>query len=274
MTPEELRARSAGRDFDRPTAGFCEGHVQANLVVLHKAHSDDFQRFCRLNPKPCPLLEMVGPGVHHTRRLAAGADLLNTLPRYLIWENGRVVAETADISEWYTDDLVFFLIGCSFSFEQALTEAGIPLRHCQEQKNVAMYDTDIPLKESGPFHGNMVVSMRPIHHSRVAASCLITGDYPDVHGEPVHIGYPDMIGIRDINCPDYGDAVEIRPDEIPVFWACGVTPQNALRRAGLPFAATHAPGFMFVGDMKNTDFARSLSRSPPMPGEAAAGDIN
>ena len=256
MTPIELRTESSAGKFDHHTAGYCKGHVQANLVVLPLEYAEDFKEFCRLNPKPCPLLEVVGPDSHTTRRLADSADLLNTIPRYLIWEKGLVTREVRSIESLYSTDLVFFLLGCSFSFEQALVDSGIPLRHHQQDKNVTMFDTSIPLEPWGPFDGNMVVSMRPIRHDLVPRACLVTGRYPEVHGEPVHIGYPEMIGIRDIGNPDYGDPVEIRPDEIPVFWACGVTPQNVLSRTGLPFAITHAPGFMFVGDMLNTDFER------------------
>lgn len=256
MTPEELRELSSIGKFDHHTAGYCKGHVQANLVVLPRVYAEDFKRFCEMNPKPCPLLEVVGPGEHKTRRLAKDADLLNTVPRYLVWENGRVVKEVARIESFYSADLYFFLLGCSFSFEQALTDAGIRLRHNELKKNVAMFDTHIPLEPCGPFSGNMVVSMRPIRYDLVPRACLITGRFPDVHGEPVHIGYPEMIGIRNIHQADYGDNVDIKPDEIPVFWACGVTPQNVLTRAGLPFAITHAPGFMFVGDMLNQAFAR------------------
>jgi len=255
MTPNELRDLSARGEFDHHTAGYCEGHVQANMVALPQEYAKDFKQFCENNPKPCPLLEVVGPGEHRTRSLADNADLLNTIPKYLIWKDGCIYKEVAQISEYYSDDLVFFLLGCSFSFEQALASSGIRLRHIEMNKNVSMFNTDIPLKASGPFFGKMVVSMRPIYHDLVPRACLITGRYPDVHGEPVHIGYPEMIGIQNIKQADYGDSVEIKLDEIPVFWACGVTPQNVLVEAKLPFAITHAPGFMFVGDMLNEEFS-------------------
>jgi uncharacterized protein YcsI (UPF0317 family) len=255
MTPSELRDRISKGTFDKPTSGYCNGHVQANLVVLPLEYASDFEQFCRANPKPCPLLEIVGPGSSKTAKLAAEADLNNTLPRYRIWINGKNNEDVKDIGEFYRSDLVFFLLGCSFSFEEALIHAGIRLRHVDEHKNVAMYRTNIPLVGAGPFQGEMVVSMRPIHRSQVAQACIITARFPDVHGEPVHIGYPDMIGISDIQRPDYGDPVIIKEDEIPVFWACGVTPQNVLVKAGLPFAITHAPGYMFVSDLKNEDYA-------------------
>ncbi len=255
MTPATLRSLSAEGKFDQPTAGYCDGYVQANLVALPEKYAADFERFCRVNPKPCPLLEIVGPGTTLTATLAQGADLINTLPRYRIWIDGKNRHEVSEISRFYRPDLVFFLLGCSFSFEDALIKAGISLRHVDDAKNVSMYRTNIPLTAVGPFHGEMVVSMRPIHRTQVARSCIITGRYPDVHGEPIHVGYPEMIGIKNIDQTDYGDAVKIKKNEIPVFWACGVTPQNVLVKAGLPFAITHAPGYMFVGDRKNDDFA-------------------
>jgi uncharacterized protein YcsI (UPF0317 family) len=255
LTPAEFRNIVAREEFDKPTAGQCNGYVQANLVVLPQQYASDFERFCRANPKPCPLLEIVGPGTKLTARLAPGADLTDTLARYRVWIDGENRQEVANIRDLYSSDLVFFLLGCSFSFEEALIDAGIGLRHVDEGKNVSMYRTTLPLTGVGPFQGQMVVSMRPIHRSQVSQACIITGRYPEVHGEPVHIGYPEMIGIADLANPDYGDAVSIEEDEIPVFWACGVTPQNVLVNARLPFAITHAPGYMFVSDLKNADYA-------------------
>ena len=256
VNPSQFRQLSAEGRYESPTAGVCNGYVQANLVALPERYAVDFAEFCRLNPQPCPLLEQVGPNNHLTSKLANSADLLTTIPKYLVWKDGRVLAETPDIRQFYRDDLVFFLLGCSFSFEEALSRAGIPLRHLAEGKNVSMYNTNIELNPAGPFSGNMVVTMRPIHHRLVAKACAITAHFPDVHGEPVHVGDPELIGIEEIGRADYGDTVEIRPGEIPVFWACGVTPQNVLVKARLPFAITHAPGYMFVGDVLNKDFAR------------------
>lgn len=251
MKPEEFRTLVSQGKFSSPTAGYCDGYVQANLLAIPEEYAADFEQFCLENPKPCPLLEKIGPKQHRTREIAENADILKSIPRYLVWENGKVVKELNDISDEYRSDLVFFLLGCSFSFEEALTKAGIPLKHAQQKKNVSMYDTTIPLKKVGDFSGNMVVSMRPIHRSQVARACAITAHYPRVHGDPVHVGYPEMIGISDLSRVDYGDPVEIGNEEIPVFWACGVTPQNVLTKSKLPFAITHAPGFMFVADIKN-----------------------
>jgi len=262
MTPKELRKLSAEAGFSKPTAGFCDGYVQANMVALPQQYALEFESFCRKNPKPCPLLEIIGPGSSASKVLAPGADLVTTIPLYRIWEDGQCCHEVFDIKAFYTDDLVFFLLGCSFSFEEALIKGGIPLRHVEQKTNVSMYRTNIPLTSAGPFQGEMVVSMRPIHRSMVGQACVITGAYPDVHGEPIHIGYPEMIGINDISQPDYGDPVEIKPMEIPVFWACGVTPQNVLMKTKLPFAITHAPGYMFVSDLKNENYAVSAGHGP------------
>ncbi len=261
MQPKELRKEIANGTFTGQTAGECSGFVQANLVVLPEEYATDFEEFCRRNPKPCPLLEKVGPGSHLTTTIADSANLLDTIPGYLVWENGQIVDQAANIRRYSRDNLVFFLLGCSFSFEQALIDADIPLRHILEGKNVAMYNTSIDLEPAGPFHGKMVVSMRPVQHRQVARACAITAHFPDVHGEPVQVGYPEMIGIAALDRPDYGEAVAILPGEIPLFWACGVTPQNVLRQARLPFAITHAPGHMFVGDLRNDHFARCSLRA-------------
>ena len=255
MTPAELRALSAAGKFDEPTAGFCSGFVQANLAAFPQKYADDFEAFCRANPKPCPLLEIIGPGNTVSRKLAPGADILDTIPRYLIWHNGVCREEVQSIRSFASEDMVFFLLGCSFSFEEALQEEGIALRHLEEKKNVAMYKTNIPLESAGIFEGEMVVSMRPIPDDQVELATKITSLYPEVHGAPVHSGNPAKIGIENIEQPDYGEFVEIKENEIPVFWACGVTPQNVLRKAKLPLAITHAPGFMFVSDLKNKDYA-------------------
>jgi uncharacterized protein YcsI (UPF0317 family) len=257
MTPSELRAHSAAGTFDKPTAGYCPGFVQANLAAFPEKYAADFELFCRNNSQPCPLLEIIGPRSRISQRLAPGADICETIPRYIIWRDGEALAEVNSISSIVPEDMVFFLLGCSFSFEEALLEEGVAMRHIEQQKNVAMYRTNISLRPAGVFQGNMVVSMRPIHKDQVDTATRITGLYPDVHGAPVHSGDPARIGITDLESPDYGDFVGIKDDEIPVFWACGVTPQNVLLNAKLPLAITHAPGYMFVSDLKNKDFATS-----------------
>jgi len=256
MTPEELRALSATGKMDRTTAGFCPGYVQANLAAVPLLYAKDFEAFCRSNARPCPILEIIGPETTLSKTLAPGANICNTIPRYRIWRNGELVEEVQSVSSITTPDMVFFLLGCSFSFEEALIEAGIPLRHVEQRRNVAMYRTNIPLTTVGIFAGEMVVSMRPIQRDKVELASKTTALYPDVHGAPVHAGDPATIGIKDLQQPDYGEPIEIKTDEIPVFWACGVTPQNVLLNARLPFAITHSPGFMFVSNLKNKDYAK------------------
>ena len=255
MTPAELRGLSAKGEFDQPTAGFCPGYVQANLAAFPEKYAADFETFCRANPQPCPLLEIIGPHSTISAKLAPGADICETIPRYQVWRDGVAEEEVSSVRSLTPADMVFFMLGCSFSFEEALIEAGISLRHLEQNRNVAMYRTNITLTPVGLFAGEMVVSMRPIHKTQVELARQITGRYPEVHGAPVHAGDPAAIGIMDIHRPDYGESVEIKDDEVPVFWACGVTPQNVLLNAKLPFAITHSPGFMFVSDHKNKDYA-------------------
>lgn len=255
MEPAELRALAAAGEFDRPTAGCCPGYVQANLAAFPSRYGEDFEKFCRANPKPCPLLEAIGPGSSISTHLAPGADIRDAIPRYQIWKNGINTETVKSLRQLDTSDFVFFLLGCSFSFEEALIDADIPLRHVEQRKNVAMYRTTIPLSPVGDFQGHMVVSMRPIPDQRVDDAAAITSRYPDVHGGPVHIGDPAKIGIFDITQPDYGEFVQIKDGETPVFWACGVTPQNVVRQAKLPLAVSHAPGYMFVSDLRNSSYA-------------------
>ena len=238
-----------------PTAGLSPGYVQGNLAILPKALAADFLQFCRLNPKPCPLIGTSAPGDWRVPELGEDLDIRTDLPRYRVWKNGELVAEPEDVREYWRDDLVSFVIGCSFSFEEALTAEGIELRHITRGCNVPMFRTSIPTHEAGPFHGPMVVSMRPLTPRDAIRAVQITTRFPSVHGAPVHIGKPDMIGIKDVMTPDYGDAVEVRGDELPVFWACGVTPQSAIATAKPPFAITHAPGSMLVTDLKNNQLS-------------------
>ena len=253
MNAKELRKMIANREFVKPTAGYCEGHVQANMFVIPKEHADSFEEFAKKNSKAMPLLEVVRDGFH-SKILANGANLLNELPLYNIIENGKVVKQVKSIEEYYDKELVFFLIGCSFTFETSLLKSGISLRHVEENVNVSMYSTNIKLKPVGIWQGDMVVSMRPIVKEKVADACVVTSHYPNMHGTPIQVGYPEMIGIKDINKPEYGDPVTIKKDEIPLFWPCGVTPQNVLKDVKLPFAITHAPGHMFVSDKKDEDY--------------------
>ncbi|ARU47597.1 putative hydro-lyase [Sulfurospirillum diekertiae] len=253
MYPKELRSKIAKGEFTRPTAGECPGYIQMNMVALPREYAKRFEAFAKENSKAIPVLEIIHEG-HLSKVLAPGADILNEIPKYNILKDGVVVETVTDITPYYNPDLVFFLIGCSFSFETALIENGMPLRHVDQQKNVAMYRTNIALKPVEGFAGEMVVSMRPIKKEKVADACVVTSHFPRMHGSPIQVGYPEMIGINDVSKPDYGDAIEIKADEIPLFWPCGVTPQNVITAMKLPFAITHAPGHMFVTDKKDSEY--------------------
>jgi uncharacterized protein YcsI (UPF0317 family) len=238
------------------THGFANGYVQGNLAVLPKDLAADFLRFCQLNPKPCPLIGMSPrPGDPSVPELGADLDIRTDIPKYRIWKKGVLVAEVPDIKDIWSDDLVAFVLGCSFSFEEALLEDGIELRHMTCGVNVPMFRTNIQCRPSGPFSGPMVVSMRPLKPADAIRAVQITSRFPSVHGAPVHIGLPEMIGIEDIAKPDYGDVVEVRADELPVFWACGVTPQAVIAKIAPEIAITHAPGSMLVTDLKNSKLA-------------------
>ena len=253
LHPADLRAEIRAGRFTGHTSGAAGRYVQGNLLVLPAAQADDFLAYCQANPKPCPLLAVGKPGEPTLPSLGEGIDIRRDVPRYRVWRNGVLHSEPTDISALWQDDFVAFVIGCSFSFEQALLDDGMPLRHVQMGRNVAMYRTNIATTPAGPFNGPMVVSMRPLHAADAIRAVVITAPLSRVHGAPVHIGNPALIGIEDITTPDYGDAVPVLADELPVFWACGVTPQAALLQARLPLAITHAPGFMLVTDLLNQD---------------------
>jgi uncharacterized protein YcsI (UPF0317 family) len=228
------------------------GVTQANLVVLPLEYAGDFEEFCRRNPKPCPLLEVTAPGRYEPAAFAPGADLRTDLPRYRVYQDGKCADHPCDIVRYWRGDLVGFLIGCSFTFESALVAAGIPVRHVEERRNVPMYRTNVACRKSGPFAGPMVVSMRPMTPAQAEVASRVTAAFPRVHGGPVHSGDPSALGIADLHRPDYGDAVSVREDEIPVFWACGVTPVEAIVRAKPEIAIVHEPGHMFVTDVLDT----------------------
>lgn len=253
MSPKDVRALIREEKITGPTAGMCAGYAQANLVVLPKELAYDFLLFTQRNPKSCPLLEVSDTGSRLLHEIADGADIATEIPRYRIYRDGALSGEYTDVSEFWQDDFVSFLIGCSFSFESALLEANIPVRHIEENCNVPMYKTNIPCTPAGVFHGNMVVSMRPIPYELIAKAVLVTGEMPRVHGAPIHIGTPEAIGITDLYHPDFGDMVTIREGEVPVFWPCGVTPQNVVMESKPSLAITHAPGHMLITDVKNTE---------------------
>ena len=301
-TGAEIRALCRGGAFEGPTAGVALGYTQVNLVILRAEAAEEFEAFCRANPKPCPLLERTAPGRYEPRSMAPHADVRTDLPRYRVLQHGRCVERPTSIQSYWLDaippspfqgegrgegtiaeltphpalspqaergfqtipqgergfqttpgergsDFVAFLIGCSFTFETALLKAGVPVRHIEEVKNVPMYRTNIACTPAGRFHGPLVVSMRPMTPAEAELATRITAAFPRVHGAPIHLGDPSAIGITDLARPDYGDAVTLRRGEIPVFWACGVTPMEAIIRAKLDIAITHEPGHMLVTDV-------------------------
>ena len=250
---ERLRIRAG--DFSGTTAGLAPGNVQANLVILPKELAHDFLRFAQANPKPCPVLAVSEPGDRRLPSLGADLDIRRDLPRYRVWRRGELVEEPVDLFHVWRDDLVSFALGCSFSFEAALIEEGIELRHISCGSNVPMYRTNIRCASAGPFAGSLVVSMRPLKPKDAIRAIQITSRFPSVHGAPVHIGIPGAIGIRDLATPDYGDAVPVEKDELPVFWACGVTPQAVIAEVRPDFCVTHAPGCMLITDLRNTVLA-------------------
>lgn len=258
QSPEEVRAlRQAIRagEFSQHTSGLAGGNVQGNVVILPADLAGDFLRFCHQNRRPCPVIALGDPGVPQLPTLGADIDIRTDVPRYHVWRNGELTDTPTDIRALWRDDLVTFVIGCSFSFEQALIESQVPIRHIEQGRNVPMYRTNIATTPAGPFRGPLVVTMRPMKAADVIRAVQITSRYPEVHGAPVHLGSPALIGISDLSQPDYGDAVDVHDDEIPVFWACGVTPQAALAQAKPAFCITHAPGAMLITDLLNQQLA-------------------
>lgn len=249
VTGSDVRQACRTEMWTGPTAGLAPGFAQANLVILPRDWAFDFLLFCQRNPRPCPLIAVTEAGSWQPP-VAPEADLRTDLPKYRVWRDGQMVEEPTSVSHLWRDDLISFLIGCSFTFEAALLEAGVPVRHIELGRNVPMFRTNIPCVPAGRFSGPMVVSMRPLKPADAIRSVEISSRFAASHGTPVHIGFPDQIGISDLDRPDYGDAVPVHADELPVFWACGVTPQAALLEAKPPLAITHAPGCMFLTDLK------------------------
>lgn len=258
LTPVALRHQSRAGTFASQTSGLCPGFTQANLVILPKRQAYDFLLFAQRNPKPCPILEVADAGSRTLQTFAQDVDLARDFPKYRVYRRGELVAEPTDVVDLWREDLVSFLIGCSFSFEAALIEAGIEMRHITMHRNVPMYRTNIAAQSAGVFHGNYVVSMRPIQEEQVVKAVTITERLPQVHGTPIQIGDPGRIGITDLDHPDFGEAVDIHPGEVPVFWACGVTPQDVVMRSKPEFVITHAPGHMLVTDVRDNQLADIL----------------
>lgn len=253
LSPAEMRRIIRRGDFQKPTSGYCPGYAQCNLVVLPQDLAYDFLLFAQRNPKACPVLEVSDAGSRNLRFLADDCDIATDIPRYRVYENGILTGEYSRVDHLWRDDLISFLIGCSFSFESELLQAGIEIRHIAMDCNVPMYQTNIPCTSAGIFSGNMVVSMRPIPYEQIVKAVTVTAQLPKVHGSPIHIGDPSVIGIQDLAKPDFGDAVAVYEGEVPVFWPCGVTPQSVLMNVKPAFAITHAPGYMLITDRKNSE---------------------
>ncbi len=249
LPPADLRALCSAGAFDGPTSGYAAGYVQANMVILPKADAGDFADYCARNPKPCPVLEVLKPGDAEPVICAPGADVRIDLPRYRVFRDGALIAEPTGIQDIWRNDLVTFLLGCSFTAEDALLGAGLPLYHIEETGFVPMFTTNIATQPAGMFSGPMVVTMRPFNPDDAHRAAEITSHYPMGHGAPVHKGDPAAIGISDLGAPDYGEPVTMRSGHVPLFWACGVTPQEAILKSRPIFAITHAPGHMFVSDV-------------------------
>lgn len=254
-SPAEARRRYR-EGLAVPTSGWATGFTQTNMVVLPRDWAFDMLLFGQRNPQPVPLLDVTDPGATSTV-LAPDADLRTDLPRYRVWRDGVLVDEPTDVVDLWNDDLVTFLIGCSFSFEGALIDAGVPVRNMDQGRNVSMYRTNVQCRPARRLSGPLVVSMRPIPASQVVTAIQVTGRMPLVHGAPVHVGSPSLLGITDLATPDFGDPVEAQDGDVPVFWACGVTPQAALMASKPPFAITHAPGNMFVTDIPDAVYRQA-----------------
>lgn len=249
MDPKKQRLQFRDNGDAVPTSGLCEGYQQANMLCLPADYAFEFLLFCQRNPKPCPIVDVLEPGVFTPS--VADTDIRTDLPKYRVFENGRLKEEVTEITNFWRKDLVTFLLGCSFTFERALIEAGIDIMHQQSGKNVAMYETNIPCKSAGRFSVNMVVSMRPVRKSELIKAVEVTSRYPHAHGAPVHFGDPGKIGIRDLSKPEFGEFTPFsEEDRVPVFWACGVTSQVAGRSVKPPLMITHSPGHMLITDLK------------------------
>ncbi|MBQ7113843.1 MAG: putative hydro-lyase [Clostridia bacterium] len=262
MSPAKVRELIRNGEITGPTAGMCAGYAQANLAVLPREYVEDFKQYAARNPFACPVLEVV-EGDPFTHSMGEGGNIMTDIPEYYIYRNGVLTEKVNDASAYWQEGFVGFLIGCSFSFEEALIRAGINVRHITEGRNVPMFKTSIKTVPAGPFSGPMVCSMRPMTPENAEIARRITEKMPNVHGAPVQIGDPEKIGIKDVMKPDYGDAVTIYPGEVPVFWPCGVTPQAAVENAKPPIVITHSPGHMFITDIPNetlNDFLEAQKR--------------
>lgn len=245
----DVRAAIRDGSYSGHTAGLAAGKLQCNLAILPERFALDFLRFCQRNPKPCPVVGVSDSGDPRLPTLGTDIDIRTDVPKYRLFRNGTFSEEVTDITDYWSDDLVTVALGCSFTFENALLRKGIPVRHIESGRNVPMFRTNINLVPAGKFGGQMVVTMRPIPEGQVAQAREISSRFPQAHGAPIAVGDPAQIGIADLSQPDWGDAVEMNSGEVPVYWACGVTPQNVLLDAGLPICVTHSPGHMLISDV-------------------------
>ena len=255
LSSSEIRQRIRNGQHDANTAGLAPGKLQCNLAMLPQEFALDFLRFCQRNPKPCPVVGVSETGDPMLPTLGRDIDIRTDVPRYRVFRDGTLAEELTDITELWTDELVTIALGCSFTFENAFLREGIPVRHIETGRNVPMYRTNIDLVPAGPFNGQMVVSMRPLAEQFIEDATAISARFPQAHGAPIAFGDPAAIGISDFHAPDYGDPVEIKEGEVPVFWACGVTPQNVIQTARPPMCITHAPGHMLITDIPNSKMA-------------------
>ena len=244
-----VRGAIRAGEYTSHTAGLGAGCLQANLAIMPESHALDFMRFCQRNPKPCPLSGVSDTGNPMMFTLGQDIDIRKDVPAYNIYRDGKLAGSSTDISDLWQDDFVAFALGCSFTFENALMQAGIPLWHIEANKTVPMYRSGIDTVPAGLFSGKMVVSMRMIPDERVEEVAEISRRYPLAHGAPVHWGDPAEIGVADLAKPDWGDAAPVTDGCVPMFWACGVTPQVAIENAGLPLCITHKPGHMLITDV-------------------------
>lgn len=252
-SPDILRDIFRTDSYQGTTAGMSGGYTQGNLAVIPESYALDFSRFCQRNPKSCPIVGVSDTGNPLMFTLGQNIDIRTDIPSYNVYRNGSLDSAIPNIKNLWNTDSVAFVIGCSFSFEEALTQAGVPLRHQELGRIVPMYETNINNIKSGPFGGNMIVSMRPMSVADSIRASAITARFPHTHGMPVHIGAPEEIGIKNISQPEWGEPTEFYDNEVPVFWACGVTPQNAIREAGIPLVVTHTPGSMLITDCRSSE---------------------
>ncbi|MDC0610824.1 putative hydro-lyase [Vibrio sp.] len=255
LSLSELRQLIRSNQHTGPTSGLAKGYLQANLAIMPADWATDFLLFCQRNPVACPLIGMTDPGSKYLPEIGAEIDISTDVPEFHIFRDGKFEQSVNDLNEHWRDDLVTFVLGCSFSFEDALQQTGLKVRNIEQNTNVSMYDTSIACKPAGRFSGNYVVSMRPFIPSDAIRAIQVTSRFPMAHGAPIHFGDPALIGIKDISQPQYGEPVSIYENEVPVFWACGVTPQNVIRNSKPPFCITHAPGKMLITNRLNNEYA-------------------